>query len=120
MPEARASRVPHHARLAACLSARAETIRAMRGRGEIVDHACAMSAVPTVLQEIWLAAEDLEREAERQGLTITALADLLADDVLESDLAGSLMAPATAAGASWDNFDWLHLALERLVRAPVR
>ncbi|WP_136248325.1 hypothetical protein [Halomonas borealis] len=114
MPDAGASQAPGHARLSACLTARAEQIRAMRRRDKIADHACAMSAVPTVLQEIWLAAEDLEREAERQGLTLTALSDLLDDDALEG---GRLEEPASAAGAPWDNFDWLHLALERLVRS---
>lgn len=103
--------------LSAQLLAHAARIAAERERGEILDYACAMSAVPTVIQEIWLASGELETFALREGIQVESLAELLGEHTPPDS-------PATAAQSGvparvvrpLDTFDWLHLALEHLLQ----
>ena len=103
--------------LSAQLLAHAARIAAERERGEILDYACAMSAVPTVIQEIWLASGELETFALREGIQIESLAELLGEHTPPDSPATAAQSGEPARGVRpLDTFDWLHLALEQLLQ----
>lgn len=92
------------------LQAHATRIIAERDNGDIVAYACAVSAVPTVAQEIWLASGELEAFAIHHGITLSCVEDVLGEQ--PHDLPTPDGMPASH---SPDTFDWLHIALEYLV-----
>lgn len=96
--------------LSARLLEHAARIQAERERGEILDAACAMSAVPTVMQEIWSTSGELETFALHQAMQIETLTELLGEHTR------ALSPDDSPAVAPRDTFDWLHLALECLLR----
>jgi hypothetical protein len=96
--------------LSARLLEHAARIQAERARGEILDAACAMSAVPTVMQEIWSTSGELETFALHQAMQIETLTELLGEHTR------ALSPDDSPAVAPRDTFDWLHLALECLLR----
>lgn len=101
---------PRHSPLSEQLLAHATRIIAERDNGDIVAYACAMSAVPTVTQEIWLASGELEAFALRHGIMLNSVEEVLGEQPHALPLPDGM--PSSHCP---DTFDWLHIALEYLV-----